>query len=285
MSPKGPEFLKFFIPLIDVLKENGGSATVSEATDLVLEKLNIPEKEQEVTIKSGGSRVRNQVAWARNYLVQYGLLDSSQRGIWSLTSNGFKIKLDKEKVYEIFKEVQKKYSKKQKRKSTKNEKSRQEEDSIGNEDYKIELLDLLKSLSPSGFERLSQRLLREAGFQNVVVTGKSGDGGIDGVGILQINPLVSFKVMFQCKRFQKSVSASQIRDFRGTILGRAEKGIFITTGSFTSSASEEARREGVIPIELVDGEKLVDMFEKLEIGLRPVKTYEVIQEFFEPFRV
>ncbi|MDZ7767560.1 MAG: restriction endonuclease [Melioribacteraceae bacterium] len=158
-------------------------------------------------------------------------------------------------------------------------------DSIGNEDYKIELLDLLKSLSPSGFERLSQRLLREAGFQNVVVTGKSGDGGIDGVGILQINPLVSFKVMFQCKRFQKSVSASQIRDFRGTILGRAEKGIFITTGSFTSSASEEARREGVIPIELVDGEKLVDMFEKLEIGLRPVKTYEVIQEFFEPFRV
>ena len=117
-----------------------------------------------------------------------------------------------------------------------------------------------------------------------MVTGKSGDGGIDGNGILQVNPLVSFKVMFQCKRFQKSVSPSQVRDFRGAILGRAEKGIFITTGNFTTAAKEEARRDGVIPIELVDGDKLVEMFEQLEIGLKVKRTFEVDYDFFKPFK-
>jgi restriction system protein len=282
---KGPRFLRFCNPLVEVLKEKGGSATASEATDLVLEKLHISEKEQQEILKNGASRVRNQVAWARNYLVQYGLLDSSQRGIWSLTKKGYELELDDEKVLAIFREVQSKYSKTSEKleKKEKEAKGIRDESTIV-EDYKIELLSILKSLTPNGFERLSQRLLREAGFQNVVVTGRSGDGGIDGNGILQINPLVSFKVMFQCKRFQNSVSSPQIRDFRGAILGRAEKGIFITTGIFTTSAKEEARRDGVIPIELVDGDKLIEMFEQLEIGLKVKRTYEVDYDFFTPFK-
>lgn len=119
----------------------------------------------------------------------------------------------------------------------------------------------------------------------MVVTGKSGDGGIDGNGVLEINPFVSFKVMFQCKRFQKSVTASQIRDFRGAIIGRAEKGIFITTGTYTTSAKDEARRDGVIPIELVDGDKLIEMFEKLEMGLKIKKSYEIDYEYFNQFKI
>jgi restriction system protein len=150
-------------------------------------------------------------------------------------------------------------------------------------DYREEVLATMLSLPPAGFERLSQRLLRESGFTQVVVTGQSGDGGIDGFGILQINPLVSFKVLFQCKRYAKSVVPSQVRDFRGAMSGRADKGIIITTGTFTQEAKREATRDGAPPIELIDGEKLVDMLEKLELGLKAVTTFEVEHTFFNEF--
>ena len=126
--------------------------------------------------------------------------------------------------------------------------------------------------------------MREAGFQRVVVTGKSGDGGIDGHGILQMNPFLSFKVLFQCKRYRGAVVPSQVRDFRGAMMGRADKGIIITTGSFTTEANKEARRDGVPPIELIDGDKLIEMFELLEIGLKPKKTFDIDENFFEEFR-
>jgi restriction system protein len=131
-------------------------------------------------------------------------------------------------------------------------------------DYRTTVTDVLLKLPAAGFERLCQRVLREAGFTQVVVTGRSGDGGIDGYGTLSVNPLVSFKVLFQCKRF-------------------SDKGIILTTGAFTAEARREASRDGVPPIELVDGEKLVDMLEQLELGLRPMKTYEVDRVFFKEF--
>ena len=136
---------------------------------------------------------------------------------------------------------------------------------------------------PNGFERICQRLLRESGFEQVKVTGRSGDGGIDGHGILQVNPFVSFNVLFQCKRYRGTLSFSIIRDFRGAMMGRADKGIIITTGIFSINAKKEARRDGVPPIELVDGEKLIDMFELLELGLKPRKTYDIDYNFFEEF--
>jgi restriction system protein len=126
--------------------------------------------------------------------------------------------------------------------------------------------------------------LRESGFQQVVVTGRSGDGGIDGVGVLQVNPFVSFNVLYQCKRYQGSVAPSQIRDFRGSMMGRADKGIILTTGTFTLEAKKEARRDGVPPIELVDGETLIQLFERLELGLIPRTTYDIDDKFFEDFR-
>ena len=125
--------------------------------------------------------------------------------------------------------------------------------------------------------------MRESGFEQVTVTGKSGDGGIDGIGLLQVNPFVSFKVLFQCKRYQGSVGSGVVRDFRGAMMGRADKGIIMTTGNFTKDAKREARREGVPPIELVDGEKLVDIFEEKKLGLKPVKAFEVDYQFFEKY--
>lgn len=131
---------------------------------------------------------------------------------------------------------------------------------------------------------MSQRLLRESGFQHVTVTGKSNDGGIDGIGTLQVNPFVSFNVLFQCKRYQGAVTPSQVRDFRGAMMGRADKGLIITTGTFTLEAKREARRDGVPPIELVDGDILIDMFEKLELGLIPKRDFDIDVKFFEEFK-
>jgi restriction system protein len=151
-------------------------------------------------------------------------------------------------------------------------------------DYRTKLLTILQSLPPEGFERLCQRLLREAGFEQVAVTGRSGDGGIDGHGVLGLNAFVSFRVLFQCKRYVGSVSPSHVRDFRGAMQGRADKGLILTTGSFSADARREASRDGAPPIELVDGEKLVTLFGQLELGLRSVTTYEVDEPFFNEYR-
>jgi len=145
------------------------------------------------------------------------------------------------------------------------------------------LLAVLKKLTPEGFERICARLLRESGFEKVTVTGRPKDEGIDGIGVLQITPFVSFKVLFQCKRYKGSVSRPQVGDFRNAIIGRADKGIIITTGTFTMEARREADRDGAPPIELVDGEKLVEMFERVELGLHPKTVFEVDHAFFSPF--
>jgi restriction system protein len=250
--------------------------------------MNIPEAEQEVTNKNGGSRIRNQIAWARFYMVKAALLSSSQRGVWGLTEKGRDVPLDKDSVLKMFREIQKTFAAERKaRKATEPETPEDDTDvdSVdADADYKSTLLATLQSLSPDGFERICQRLLRESGFQQVAVTGRSGDGGIDGHGILQINPLVSFKVLFQCKRYQGAVAVSAVRDFRGALQGRADKGIILTTGTFTTDAKRESIRDGATPIELVDGDKIVEMFEELNLGLRPRQDYELDDAFFEEYR-
>lgn len=284
-TAKGPQFLRFAIPIIDVLRELGGSGRPAEITDLVIEEQGISEQEQSEILKNGTSRVRNQVAWARFYLAKAGYIDASQKGVWGLTEKGMQAQLNQSDILNLFRNIHKNFQDSDTLgKVSKPEVIPQEnEGEVEAVDHQAELLEILKSLPPSGFERICQRLLRESGFQQVTVIGKSGDGGIDGIGILQINPLVSFKVLFQCKRYQGSVSASQVRDFRGAMMGRADKGIILTTGNFTVEAGKEARRDGVPPIELVDGDKLVEMFEALELGLKPRKVFDIDQDFFQDY--
>ena len=285
---KGSEFLRYCIPIVEVLRKLGGSGRPAEVTDLVIDQMNIPESEQEVTNKNGGSRIRNQIAWARFYMVKAGLLSSSQRGVWGLTDKGNDAVMDEDFVLALFRDVHQQFT--EKRKTLKSDAPDVTEDDTdvdsvdSGDDYKSLLLSTLKGLPPEGFEKICQRLLRESGFQQVTVTGKSGDGGIDGHGILQINPLVSFKVLFQCKRYAGSVAVSAIRDFRGALQGRADKGIVLTTGNFTTDAKREAIRDGAPPIELVDGDKLVEMFEGLSLGLRPKKDFDVDDQFFDQYR-
>ncbi len=280
----GPLFLRFYVPLIEVLRELGGSAKPAEATDLVIEKLGISEAEQADLVKGGQSRVRNQVGWARFYLAKTGYIDGGKQGVWRLTEMGLKTPIAEIDTYSDFRVVQKRFAKS--RASAAAEENEEELATVDDavQGHGTQLLSILKSLPPDGFERICQRLLRESGFEQVMVTGKSGDGGIDGHGILELNAFVSFKVLFQCKRYEGSVPCSKVRDFRGAMQGRADKGIIITTGTFTTEARKEARRDGAPPIELVDGEKLVDLFEKLELGLKPVTAYEIDAGFFEGFR-
>jgi restriction system protein len=287
---RGPKFVQFFQPVIDALVELGGSGQPTEVKELIAGKLNITEDMQGEQIPSGASRFSKNVDWARFYLAKAELIDASTRGVWSLTEKGRNIQMSKSEELQLFQNIHQQFSigrRKEKAKSTAYTERKMddlEELPEENDDHRTLLLEKLKTLSADGFERLCQRLLRESGFESVTVTGKSGDGGLDGIGVLQVNPFVSFKVLFQCKRYSGSVIPSQVRDFRGAMMGRADKGIILTTGTFTSDSKKEAVRDGVPPIELVDGEKLLDMFETLELGLKPKKAYDIDEKFFDDFK-
>ena len=281
----GPQFVSFFGPVIEALQDLGGSGRPAEVMDWIADRFDISEEQNEL-LSSGQTRVQNQIHWARFYLSKAGYIDSSKRGIWSLTNKGLSATLSHKESLQIVYEVQSaiKQEKQDIPQAESDEIDSEELPSPDQQNYRSRLMEVLRSIPPDGFERLCQRLLRESGFQQVKVTGRSGDGGIDGNGLLQLNPFVSFQVLFQCKRYSGSVVVSQVRDFRGAMMGRADKGIILTTGTFTKDAKSEAIRDGVPPIELVNGEKLIDMFEQLELGLTPITVYEVDDEFFDEFR-
>jgi len=281
---KGPQFLKYVNPVLATLNEMGGAGITSEVMDLVIERMGIPDAEVEQTISSGQSRVRNRIQWAKMYLSKAGYIDSSTRGTWKLTEKGFNAKLSEKDIQEMFKMVHSTFATKEIKNASKDREGQEDEVSTEDEDHTHVLLNIIHKLSPSGFERLCKRLLTECKFQNVQVTGRSGDDGIDGIGLLEMNDLVSFKVLFQCKRYKGSVGSPHVRDFRGAMQGRTDKGIIITTSYFTKDAKQEAIREGAPPIELVDGEKLVELFEKYNLGLKPKVVYDVDFGFFEEFK-
>ena len=211
------------------------------------------------------------------------MIDNSQRGIWRLTKGGLEAKYNETDVYKMFKSVQEKVSKTKDKKADSKSKSDIDETTTEDEEHSAELLNLIKNMSPSGFEKLCKRLLTEIGIHDIAITGGAGDQGIDGVGLVKLNDVVSLNIVFQCKRYKETVSPHYVRDFRGAMQGRGEKGLMISTGRFTKEAKNEANRDGVTPIELIDGERLVGLFEKYELGLKPVTVYEIDTEFFNSF--
>jgi restriction system protein len=288
---QGAEFTRWMGPLLDSLRALGGSARPREASDRIAAALKLPEEQLNATTKTGQDRFYNQVAWARQYLVWEGLLDGSKRGVWTLTASGTQTSLSNEQSRALFlKWVQ---LHQEARRIAQDEGAQvgalSKSDKVivpipEDEVEEAQLLSVLRGLSPSGFERVCQRLLRESGFESVTVTGRSHDGGIDGVGVLQLNPFVRMKALFQCKRYKGTVSRAEVGDFRNAMLGRAEKGIFITTGRFSKEAVTEASRDGAPPIELVDGETLVELFERVGLGVKPRTVFDVDYSFFEQFR-
>lgn len=277
------DFYRWMGSVLDCLRALGGSAKPKEVSNWIARELRLSSEITEATIKSGANRFHNQVQWARQYLVWGGLLDDSKRGVWTLNPLGWKAHLDEDAARAIFQKVNQ---------SLRNQKAADDallepeaaDAVIPEESKELDLLDILKSLPPYGFELICGRLLREHGFEEVDVTQRSRDGGIDGYGLLRLSPFVSLRVAFQAKRYKDVVSRSAVGEFRNALLGRAEKGVFITTGRFTPDAETEATRDGVVPIELIDGEQLVELFQDKQIGVKPKTIYEIDHAFFDEFR-
>lgn len=274
-----PKYDELFNPTLAALKSLGGSGTNEEIEEKVVETLNLSEKDASVIHTGSVTELGYRLAWSRNYLKRYGLVENSARSVWSLTSKGQETEsVDPIAVKRAVKSLDKKEE------SFPNVDESEASEGDLSLEWEKKLLEQLQSVSPAGFERLCQRLLREAGFIEVKVTGKTGDGGIDGIGTIRLN-LISFKVIFQCKRYKGSISSAQMRDFKGTMVGRAERGLFITTGSFTIGAKQEASRDGSPPIDLVDGERLAALMKDYGLGVK-VETRESVsvdEGWFSPY--
>lgn len=282
-----PKHDQMYASTIEALKLLGGSGTIQEIYDQVCELEGFTEEQQNILHKNGPQTlIAYRLAWTRTYLKNYGAIESNERGSWSLTATGWQLT-----PLTINRTVINSASKKRVNHHAAQEQLVTESDMesfdelVGdtqepalllNSDQWIEkLLEVLQSLSPDAFERLCQRILRESGFTKVQVTGRKGDGGIDGVGVLKI-ALLSFQVFFQCKRYKGSVGPGEIRDFRGSMIGRTDKGLFLTTGTFTVSAKQEATRDGAPVLDLIDGEELCRLLVKLQLGVK-TKTIEVVE--------
>jgi restriction system protein len=261
-----PTYDALMSPLIQALRTLGGSGTVEEITNKVTEIAGLTDEQLEVAHdpdKGGMTEVEYRLAWSRSYLKRYGLIENSSRGVWALTAKGSEV--DTIDAKEIVKAVRTQLKKER-------EDSEASEESTSESTWRDELLETLLKMPAPAFERLTQRMLRESGFTQVEVTGRSGDGGIDGKGLLRLGGLLSFHVIFQCKKWQGAVNAGQVRDFRGAMVGRADKGLLITTGTFTKDAVREATRDGAPAIDLVDGEQFLDRLKELGLGVKTRKV-------------
>ena len=277
-------------PILAALHVLGGSATNREIVNQVIEDMGLSAAIIQVPYRGKANRtaLEDELGWARTYLRKYGLIDSSERGVWSLTDTGRETqRVDSKEVFDSYQRYLKQNQSRKKTKTEEGTLAEEIETSTGDSadetaSWREDLIDTLQNISPDAFERLCQRLLRESGFTEVVVTGKSGDGGIDGHGIIRFAGLISFPVLFQCKRYSGSVSPGAVRDFRGAMMGRAEKGLILTTGSFTKEAQREATRDGVPLIDLIDGELLMDKMKELELGVsaKMVEVVEVDKDWF-----
>ena len=287
-----PRYNKLIMPAFTALKKLGGSGTNDEILNQVIKDLNIPDEVADITHmgKVNQSELSYQLAWARTYLSKYGVIQNSARSVWSITPEfvGVDVLDEKEIVASVVKKNAEKRNKTTTTTTTTTDDVPEDDDPTNDDEeypdeikpWKEKLAEILQSMDPYGFERLTQRVLRECGFSQVEVTKKSGDGGIDGTGKLKINGIFSFNVAFQCKRYSGVVGAPDIRDFRGSLTTNIEKGLFITTGTFSKAAREEACSPGKQQIDLLDGEEFINKLTEYEIGVHPVTTYAIDEEFF-----
>lgn len=285
-------YKELLIPTYEALLELGGSGTNDEICAQVIKALNIPDEivDEPHLGNINQTELEYQLAWARTYLKNFGVIVNSGRSVWAIASDyTIKVQLDTKEIvaYTVNRNMQRRLN----TNASVVQQITEPNDNDPSNDYeeypdeikpwRQKLSEILQNMDPYGFERLAQRLLRECGFSNVEVTKKSGDGGIDGTGKLKINGIFSFNVAFQCKRYKGAVGPGDIRDFRGSLTTDIEKGVLITTGTFTKAAKEEASNPGKQQIDLIDGEEFINKIAEYGIGVKEVKTYEIDEKFFE----
>ena len=291
--PKEIRLNNLIAPTFQVLRQLDGACDIDSIIDALGEKLSLSDEIVDLLHKGSNSQteLEYQLAWIKTYFKKLGYIIPDGK-LWVLTPKTKE--LDENAVAEQVR-AQRKLDHKialEKRRNKKNEDSNesiQEDEPLESEDFreddvldwKSRLSKVLQNMNPYAFERLSKRLIQECGFTHVVVTKKSGDGGIDGYGKIKINGVFSINIAFQCKRYSGSVPTSDIRDFRGSLTTDIEKGIFITTGKFSSEAQKEACDKGKKQIDLIDGDEFMEKIAVYKIGVKPVTTYEIDEQFFE----
>jgi len=270
-TPHIPPYTEMLWPTLLAVREIGDSGTIEEIVEKVISTEGFTEEQQAVPAKKGRrSLIEYRLGWCRTHLKGMGLLENSARGVWSTTDAGRTVTIEEIPALHAAYRAQHKQSQNAKEADYDADDLREpdtHDDPEPSTEWKERTLAILQAASPDQFERLARRLLREAGFVSAKVTGKSGDGGIDGVGVYRVS-LLSFRVFFQCKRYSGSVGSSAVRDFRGAMSGRGDKGLLITTGTFTSEAKREATRDGAPPVDLIDGDQLCDLLKEYELGVR-----------------
>lgn len=264
------------------LKQLGGSGHNDEINKKVYEILNVPNSILEIihTGRNSFSEIDYRLAWARTLLKNYGAIINSARRVWVISPEFANVEAVSGSEIEKFKNLSNNNIQKEKSEESDIERDNNIEIPSEAKSWRQRIYDILINMDPFAFERLTQRLLRESGFTDVVVTKRSGDGGIDGYGKLKINGVISFNIAFQCKRYQGTVGAPEIRDFRGSLTRNIEKGLFVTTGTYSSAAKDEAANIGKQQIDLIDGEDFIDMLAEYSIGLKEVKDYEIDEDYF-----
>jgi len=273
-----PGYDELFNPTLGALRNLGGSASIQELVEEIANILRLSEDVVDVDHGQGGyTELGYRAAWARTYLKNCGLVLNSERGIWALTAHGLNTK--KVDPRSVVKNVRRRQRESRPPETEVADTSEHASDQV---DWRERLLNVLLDISPEAFERLCQRLLREAGFIEVEVSRRSGDGGIDGQGIIRPGGLISFNVLFQSKRYRGNCGPDVVRDFRGAMIGRADKGLIITTGGFTREVRREATRDGAPPIDLIDGQLLTEKLKDLRLGVSVelVESVSIHSDFF-----
>jgi restriction system protein len=238
-APAIPSHAELLWPTLRAVLAIGGSGSIDEIVEKVAELEGFTEEQQSVPHGDGPrSEIEYRLAWSRTYLKGMGVLDNSARGVWTVTDKGRG--LDEAGVLRLHAEyVAQLRTKRRERRKAERERELSEiadTDESQGRDWKEELLDALLAMPPAGFERFAQRLLREAGFISATVMGRSGDGGIDGLGVYRLS-LVSFPVYFQCKRYRGSVGPEWCATSGGRWRGGATRAYSLRPGASPGTPS------------------------------------------------
>ena len=279
--------------VLDLLKKQTLPVHRNEIGDLVAKHLGLSDEQRAIreAAKGGGDGSRTYVAWmsewACNHLKQIGVCEQPSRGLYQLTAEGRVISAEEvENRWRDFRRQQVGRRQQDSRNAEGTEHiGRNDSDEEEQNDWRQELVDRLLAMHPDSFERLSGRLLEAAGFDEVQVTGQVADGGIDAVGVYRPSGLISFRTSVQCKRWQGSVGRDRVQAFQGASMPKSDRGIIITTGTFTEGAKAQAQAPGAFPVDLIDGSQLAELLKQFKLGVHTttVELVTVDHSFFAEY--
>lgn len=286
-----PKHDALFWPIVTALRQLDGSADNEQLIEKVSELLAIEDELTAIPHKAGPqTEIGYRIAWVKSWLKWGGIVDNPRRAVWVLTERGRSA--TEEEVEAVRQRRRAEAARKRKAltprapnndlEDLEGAPSSEELEKFADDDWQNELLDIIRAIEAPAFERLARQLLLNLGFLHVEVVGKSGDGGIDLLGVVKINDVLTFRVLAQCKRYKGTVAPKDIRDFRGAMQGRTDKGIYITSGRYSRDARKEASRDGVPEIDLVDGEGMANLLKRLQMGVETKLVEKVIihKDFF-----